>query len=97
VQYAAARGDNGGEFGDADATPRRAHDAKRGTTSQEKVHGRGAGSGRDLGPHGEPAFEALHPSWRAKRQATRRHAKTVSKQLRTGTGADVVVVPSAHI
>ena len=51
-------------------------------SNRDRIHGRGAGSGRGLGPHGEPAFDDLHPSWQAKRRVARREAKTVSKKLR---------------
>lgn len=47
-----------------------------------KLHGRGAGRGRSLGPQGEPLFERLHPSWRAHRVVRAAHRKAIHLDLR---------------
>ena len=47
-----------------------------------KMHGRGAGRGCSLGPHGEPLFEHLHPSWRARRVVHAAHRKAIHLDLR---------------
>jgi hypothetical protein len=60
--------------------------------SRGHVHGRGAGRGRGLTAAGEPAFGDLHPSWQAKRRATRRATKAVSRSLRAASSHEGEVV-----
>jgi hypothetical protein len=71
--------------------------AKAGVAAGGKRHGRGAGKGRGLTYLGEPAFDDLHPAWRAKRQLARREAKVMTKALRRGpeAAAEVIVVADA--
>lgn len=46
------------------------------------LRGRGCGRGRGLGPEGEPQFEHLHPSWKARRVASSKSRKLIHKDLR---------------
>lgn len=64
-------------------------------SNKVKIHGRGAGRGRDLHPYtGEPRFEDMHPSWQAKRRLAARQAKAVHKAL-AAAPAPAVEVPLA--
>lgn len=78
---------------DADAAVSASKAAKPGPLPKRKVHGRGAGRGRELHPYtGEPRFEDMHPSWQAKRRLAARQAKAVHKSLQVAP-APAVEVP----
>jgi hypothetical protein len=51
------------------------------------IRGRGVGRGRGLLDCGEPPFEELHPSWKAKRVREARQQKAVRRDLRADAGA----------